>query len=81
MAWTDRPTPAQLGTYGHMLHWAIDDDEYHEIVAYLEKNITRMQMSQELSRLHNIRENRIGKSLDREDVWASPLLTNLRKEK
>lgn len=70
MAWTDKPTDAQIRALLNMMRWVVADREVAGIVTYLENNATRRQVSDELGRLRDLK---IDRKLTRESCFSSDL--------
>lgn len=70
MAWTDKPTDAQIRALLNMMRWVVSDREVAGIVTYLEKNATRRQVSEELGRLRDLK---IERKLTRESCFSSEI--------
>lgn len=71
MAWTDKPTDAQLNAFWNLTMGTLSTPEAKDAMAWLEKNANRRQVSDELGR---IRDLYIDHNLTREecfngDVW------------
>lgn len=71
MAWSDKPSEAQLGAWINMTKWVIDRDEAILANRFLEKTATRKQLSQELGRLRDLTIDR--KLKTREQVYEGKL--------
>jgi hypothetical protein len=81
MAWIDKPTKAQINALYLMIRWHMSTVEVNDALDWLEQNATRKQVSDELSR---IRDLKLSRKLDRDgcfrgEVWSEYF--NSRKEK
>ena len=70
MAWSDKPTPAQLGAFANLIKWKTSQKEEDAMVEHLEKTADRKQMSDELSRVRTLY---LAHSLNRENLIASEI--------
>jgi hypothetical protein len=82
MAWTDKPTKAQLNMMWHWFNWEMPRAEATDALDWLEKNATRKQVSDELGRL---RELSLARNLNREqcfsgEVWQEYFNSKVGKE-
>ena len=75
MAWSDKPTPAQLGALANMIQWKLTVAECDKTIVYLRENSTRKELSDELKR---VRDLYIERKLSRDNVWASPIYKNMK---
>ena len=72
MAWTDRPTEAQMGALWSWFQWEMPRAEAKDALDWLQKNATRKQVSNEMTRVRDLLH---AKKLNREEcfrgeVWA-----------
>lgn len=72
MGWGDKPTKAQINALYLMIRWHMSTAEVNDALDWLEQNATRKQVSDELSRIRQLKMNR---QLNREecfrsDVWS-----------
>lgn len=75
MAWSDKPTPAQLGALANMIQWKLTVTECDKAIVYLRENSTRKELSDELKR---VRDLYIERKLSRDNVFASPIYKNMK---
>lgn len=75
MAWSDKPTPAQLGALANMIQWKLTVAECDKTIVYLRENSTRKELSDELKRVRSLY---IERKLSRDNVWASPIYKNMK---
>ena len=71
MAWSDKASDAQVSAWFNLTKWVINRDEAMMASAYLERAITRGEMSKELGRLRSLVMNR--KLKMREQVYDSEI--------
>lgn len=70
MGWQDGATMNQIGAWLNMARWQIRLDEETALGDYLKNHVNRKQMSDELSR---IRDLKIERRLTRERLFDSPI--------
>lgn len=70
MAWQDKPTEAQLNTLFHWIRWEMPSAEASEAIKWLEENTTRKQVSDEMNRIHDLKEAR---KLNREECFKGEI--------
>lgn len=58
MAWTDKPTEAQLGTIYGWIRWNMTNTMAQEAVAWLGENADRKAVSDEMQRLKKLKDSR-----------------------
>ena len=75
MAWSDKPTPAQLGALANMIQWKLTVAECDKTIVYLRENSTRKELSDELKR---VRDLYIERKLSRDNVFASTIYKNMK---
>lgn len=75
MAWSDKPTPAQLEALANMIQWKLTVAECDKTIVYLRENSTRKELSDELKR---VRDLYIERKLSRDNVFASPIYKNMK---
>ena len=75
MAWTDDPTPAQIGAWANLVKWDLSDVLINEACKYIEKNFTRKQISEELGRT---RELYIKRRLNEKACFDAPVWDGFR---
>lgn len=68
MAWTDKPSDAQINALLHMVHWEITNADIPRISAYIEECKTRKEVSDELGR---IKELKINRKLNKDTLYDS----------
>lgn len=78
MAWEDKPSDAQLNAWYNFTKWIIAREEGSRATKYLENNVTRRDLSNELGRLRNLSINR--KLKTREQVYNSRIWENYEHE-
>ena len=54
MAWTDKPTEAQLGALFSLMRWKVPSEKLTTAIDYLRDNKTRKEVSDELTRVRNL---------------------------
>jgi hypothetical protein len=54
MAWSDGPTPAQIGAWANLVKWDLPDVLINEACKFIEKNMTRKEISEELGRTRDL---------------------------
>ena len=82
MAWTDRPTKAQINALWHWFYWKMPTEEAKDSLAWLEKNATRKQVSDEMKRVRELyQSNRLNRDeCFKGAVWAEYFNPEKRKE-
>jgi hypothetical protein len=75
MAWSDKPTPAQIGALASMIQWKLTVAECDKAIVYLRDNSTRKELSDGLKRVRNLY---IERKLSRDNVFASPIYKNMK---
>lgn len=70
MAWTDKPTEAQIGTLFQWLKWQMTDDQARKAVYWLADNANRREVSDEMGRLKELKDKRL---LDRNKCFESDI--------
>lgn len=70
MAWSDEPTPAQIGVVGSLMHWAVSREIEASALEYLEETATRRDVADEIKRLRDLRSSN---RLDEETVFDSEI--------
>lgn len=70
MAWSDEPTPVQLGALGRLIHWELDADTVARAIKFLEENATRREVSTEMTRLRALY---LGRQLSKETIFEAPI--------
>lgn len=70
MAWTDKPSEAQLRAWAHKVRWDLPTDLIQAAYKYLENNTTRREMSNEMDRIWGLKDKH---GLDKETCFASPI--------
>lgn len=70
MAWSDEPTEAQLDRLWVWIRWFMPDAEASSALAWLQKNATRKQVSEEMNRLHDLKEEH---KLNREECFKGEI--------
>lgn len=58
MAWTDKPSEAQLGTIYSWIRWEMTNEQAQKAVAWLGNNANRKTASDEMQRLKKLKDNR-----------------------
>ena len=77
MAWSDEPTPAQLGAVARLIQWEVDRDTNARAIKFLEEHATRRELSTELTRLRNLY---IDRKLTKEKIFESPIWEGFENE-
>lgn len=78
MAWTDKPSDAQLAAWYNMTKWVLDREDYLRARAWIMDHFTKKQISDELGR---IRDLVIEKRLrTKEQVFGSDLWKDYKHE-
>ena len=70
MGWLDLPTKSQINVLYGWFRWKMPTAEAKDALDWLEKNATRRQVSEEMSR---VRKLYIANNLTREDCFSSPV--------
>ena len=70
MAWSDEPTPSQLGAVKRLTEGVIPNDKIVQALKHLENTATRREVSDELGRLRCLY---IDRKLDKSTVYDSEI--------
>lgn len=70
MAWSDGPTPAQIGAWANLVKWELPVDLINEACKFIEKSMTRKEISEELGRA---RELYMKRKLTKDSCFNSPV--------
>lgn len=70
MAWSDEPTPVQLGALGRLIHWELDAATEARAIKFLEEHATRREVSTEMTR---IRALYLGRQLSKGAIFEAPI--------
>lgn len=70
MAWTDKPTEAQLERLYQWFKWEMPTSKARDALDWLEQNADRRQVSDEMKR---IRELKVARRLNHEECFASKI--------
>lgn len=70
MAWTDKPTEAQLERLYQWLKWEMPTSKARDALDWLGQNADRRQVSDEMQR---IRELKVARRLNHEECFASKI--------
>ena len=70
MAWTDKPSDAQIERLFQWLKWQVSEDEARKAVHWLRDNANRREVSNEMKRIHDLKEKRL---LDRSKCFTSEI--------
>ena len=72
MAWSDEPTPAQIGTIYRWIEWKMTNLEAKKAMQWLRQHATRKEVSDEMTRIRNLKnEHKLTKEeCFNSEVWA-----------
>lgn len=70
VAWTDKPTEAQIGLVYKYIRWHMPNDMASKAASWLENNADRRVVSKEIKRLKELRDKRL---LDRNKCFESDI--------
>ena len=70
MAWTDKPTEAQINALWYWFKWAMPTAEAKDALDWLENNATRKQVSDEMGRIRDLRKSQ---SLTRKECFGGKI--------
>jgi len=70
MAWTDKPSDAQMNMLWYWGKWNISNDRLRPALKWLEQNATKKEVSEEMSRVRELYKKH---RLDKETFFDSPV--------
>lgn len=70
MAWSDKPTDAQLDALFNWIRWEMPSIEASDAMNWLRENATRKQVSEEMNRVHDLKHAR---KLNREECFKGEI--------
>ena len=73
MAWSDKPTDAQMTAIFNKIRWVMAEPEAREAIRWFSEHATRRDASDEMERLHHLYATH---NLDREKCFASKAWDN-----
>lgn len=76
MAWSDKPTQAQLSGVYRLIEWTVPKDTLLAALEHLKETATRREVSDEMGRLRNLY---IDHKLDKSNVFASSIWEGFKK--